>query len=386
MSLFQKTKVALAHRRITKAALAASNGKHRHLTETLLNQTKTLPDDLILRIDTYQRKHNAHYPELLIRLPWDWPYWEPSSEQIGFAEMMAKRMDWVERTTPLVTAALKEHGDSNQPYSHAAIAGIPDLIDSVYEFSEKYREPLDDPQAQGLFAALFFLLQSTGKTIPLKKNSFQLQFYADGWVTQQLLERPTEVRSILAEQKARAARTMDISRVLNWGSDIPDYVADYSDDIVSVLSDLQKNDPQTYKTAKEKVGHTPTSEPELREFLYFASRIRINSYLVIQRFIDGLRYYDAIPYYEDYSSAPHEVLRQCEALVTVAAGISAHPVENGVSILTERNTISDSRLVQLLLDDPERADRIVQTLKERKTADFEVLSVSGEGVMGNGEL
>lgn len=96
--------------------------------------------------------------------------------------------------------------------------------------------------------------------------------------------------------------------------------------------------------------------------------------------ITALHDCELLPPSEDYSRESELVRAQCKAFVTVLEGVINWG--SGATLtwipVTPRGAswkFNDARFVHLILNSPEKAERIVSIVKERQTQDYEVVSV-----------
>lgn len=125
-------------------------------------------------------------------------------------------------------------------------------------------------------------------------------------------------------------------------------------------------------------------ETGVNETLTFLQRLNdIDSYpAVMCNIIQGLHHTAALPRYEDYSTADELTQRQCLALIHVMVALMKTGVrDNGADPQKHRvigkrfaSYIGNDELVRLVINHPDQYPRIVEAIRQRKTASPAVIA------------
>lgn len=135
------------------------------------------------------------------------------------------------------------------------------------------------------------------------------------------------------------------------------------------------------------------SESSINEVLKYREVAGIFSFYQSMRLVLTLdaNNYPGLPECDDYSKADDTVQSQCNALLKVTGAICNHLGESQVALRSLNNVpvIADSRLITLVLERHEDADVITSLIRDRKTADFDVIDgvlKSASAPLSNGTL
>lgn len=119
------------------------------------------------------------------------------------------------------------------------------------------------------------------------------------------------------------------------------------------------------------------SEGSINEVLKYREVAGIPGFYQSMRLVQTLdaKNYPGLPESDDYSKADDAVQSQCNALLKVTGAIWNHVGESRGALKNLNNVpvIADSRLVTLVLEHHEDADVITSLIRDRKTADFDVI-------------
>ena len=163
----------------------------------------------------------------------------------------------------------------------------------------------------------------------------------------------------------------------------------YSDTLILRLRDISASQ-SVPRTTLAMVISDRRSENALSQSVWFLAKVTaIKMYVSYSdvSVIDGLHRYRQLPRHTDYSYASKQVREACLALVRVALAIHdfaspliATPPLDGIHD-TERfeRWISDDRLVDLLIKEPEQADRIVSLIKNNQRGDYGFIAAALAG-------
>ena len=364
--LADRLKLRLARRRVVAAfhcrAWEKDYGEHsRFISDGMC------PDEFTLRISSYLRSHPWANADLKKHLLPAWSRHKPGTPE--HLQVLHERLSWFEVSTPILEALIKEGCGPAQD------DGISDyrklgIIDSTYDgLLAEQRSSLTPEQHRTVLKVAFLL---TG------------HFPKDKWFFQQLMDRPTELDSIVAEWKSQRRRYQWIVEEMLGG--VHDYAVHYSDDLIHRLADVKRTNDYVFRDIVGLIDDEAT-EAEVSDKLYFLQQTGF-ALEVAEKAINGLHYYAELPRYAAYSQATEEVRYQCVALVKVAIAlnhVATHPSPTSYKG-TWKQVITDKRLINLLLEHPERADMIAAAIYERKTSDFTLINTAASSVISNGVL
>lgn len=177
----------------------------------------------------------------------------------------------------------------------------------------------------------------------------------------------------------------------NVGSSLYRDLDSFPDDVLSRLWELQIEFPKPMPTTlafmvKRRVVHRGGLSGVREGLRFFPALVGKYTYRTIDQMVDGLHKYRQLPACEDFSQESETVQSQCEALLRVHCELLGLPRRSRVS---DPDTIFDAALVDLILEEHQRADQIARIITERNSFDTvmirEVLA-SDSTALGNGVL
>lgn len=161
-----------------------------------------------------------------------------------------------------------------------------------------------------------------------------------------------------------------------------------TDGIIEQLADIHRNaddrDSAMAILSLNRFLNNQRTLDEVEEILAYQSLLRgvgANTYTSV---FDSMRLTPAFPTSHNYSLVDGTVRKQCEAFILVMSALNQNASTHipGVEYMNGATisgwTLSDTRLVEFLMEHPERALGIVTFMKERGTLDWDALSTSLE--------
>lgn len=366
-SLAERLKLYVARRRVA-AAFHCHAWEKDHAAGYRFVTGSMCPDDVTMRISSYLHRNpwaridlKKHLLPAAIR---------SEREAPEYLQDLRERISWFEESTPILKEIIKEG------YGPAQSADISDyrklgMIDSTYSnLRAELRSSLTPEQHRNVLKATLLLPG---------------HFPKGQWFFQQIMDRPTELDSVVAEWKVQCRRFQWIVEEMLGG--VHDHTVHYSDDLIHRLADLKNTNPHVFSDIST-LFELEASEAEVSDKLYFLQQTGLDLEIA-EEAIEGLHDYAELPRYTAYSEAPEEVRYQCVALIKVAIAlhdVTAHPHPNANYKKPRNQVIADKRFIDLLLEYPERADTITAAIHERKTNDFTMVQNAASSVISNGVL
>lgn len=399
MSYWTKWRVYLASKRIARRAESYANtGRYKKdrkvalVDNSYLKDVRTqYPDDIVLRLDSIQRRSFQRLPLLPERLEGlvkDSFYRNdgPNSEDYNIA------LDHIERLSTMLHEVEDKWGDASfAGYARAANSAL-DIILPVAQLcivSAPWLSAITVDQQRTLLAVSFLRIQ---RSEDISEVALKMSYVRSGsvpvnpnqWLHAKAL-KGGDPGDIIREYEDRAERRMVIGKVFNIFT-VPDQLCDYPDDLIDKLLSirgtrlfsllfqyhLKEGVPESWVREAIRFGNNIGSPRDTRQLLEFV------------KILSRHPYSPWLPVFDDYSRAPSPVPEQCEALLSVATayGDASQPRDYlGVNCI-----IKDERMVQLLIKHPERGDRIATAIRERHIYDFESLEQLSETVLSEGML
>ena len=365
-SLADRLKLHLARRRVA-AAFRCRPWEREYGEHSRFISDGMCPDEITLRISSYLRQHPWASTDLKKHLLPASICHKPGTPE--HLQVLKERILWFETSTPILEALIQEG------YGPAQSDGISDyrklgMIDSTYDgLRAEQRASLTNEQHRTVLKVTLLLPG---------------HFPSDQWFFQQIMDRPTELDLIVAEWKRQRHRYQWIVEEMLGG--VHDYAVHYSDELIHRLADARHTHPYLFRDIAGLIDVEAT-EAEVSDKLYFLQQTGLDL-VDADEAINGLHYYTELPRYTAYSEAPEEVRYQCIALIKTAVAlthVNTHP-DPPSSKGTWKQVIADKRIIDLLLEHPERADMIATAIYERKTNDFTMIQTATSSVISHGVL
>lgn len=364
-SLTDRLKLHLARRRVASAFRSHEWEKDQAAGSRFIADG-LCPDDVTLRISSYLHRHawartdlKKHLLPAVLRDKRGTP---------EYLQVLRERISWFETSTPILEAMIEED------YGSAQSGDISDyrrlgMIDSTFSgLLAEQRSSLTPEQHCTVMKAALLL---SGR------------FPRDKWFFQQLMDRPTELGLVVAEWESQRRRYQWIVEEMLGG--VHDHAVHYSDELIHRLADARHTNVYVFRDIAGLIDVEAT-EAEVSDKLYFLQQTGLDLDDADEA-INGLHDYVELPRYTAYSTAPEEVRYQCVALIKVAVAlhrVNTHPVPPSEG--NGKQMIADKRLIELLLEHPERADMIANSVYERKTNDYTMIQNATSSVISHGML
>jgi hypothetical protein len=320
---------------------------------------------------------------------------EACDQHEGNSEMYLSRLKMLAAAMSRVKA---KYGDESQPgHAKAMSSGAKNIsrfqsaihLSSMPAGTEHNLEGITPAQAEMLLAVTFLHEQSGAADVfqPVFKNFYNTSL-ADFRMTRQIMERPTAAEQHASEYTERALRRRELERLFGQTLVNNDNMVDYDEELLGQLLALKKSpdgESLWFEVERHVIQRHSTDFIHTAEVLFFMkpflSKFGV-SYLATT--IPSLHYYEELPQYEDYSKAPEDVRALCTALLRVVHAIDSLPLTHPHRLSTD-GTIDDPELMHLILEHPDRAELIADTIIQRETADPVMLrGVVESGALGAG--
>lgn len=160
----------------------------------------------------------------------------------------------------------------------------------------------------------------------------------------------------------------------------------YPDDFIERLDHQLTSDPNGSFFAAKAIERG-ASLSFVSEMLTFGPIMQTDSSELADELVRGLRRYKQLPDMQDYGTAPKEVIQQCAALITVAEllddyqydnpeiqiPVSTYVPDEGYTKHRSSMTINNDDLIEIIMEHPEEAERIVDLIIERGSEDMELI-------------
>lgn len=159
-------------------------------------------------------------------------------------------------------------------------------------------------------------------------------------------------------------------------SSLPRELASYPDEVLDALWELYDADPEGRASSlggmvRRRIMYDHRDVSGVREALRFFPIVHgFYSYRVLSPIVDSLHRYSELPACEDFTQQPESVQRQCDALLTVHRELlDSYPmgINQGAHIL------KSSELIDLIMREPDKAERIGRIIGERKSDDVAMI-------------
>lgn len=348
-------------------------------------------DDMLMRIDAYQRQSFDRMPLLPQALP-------ALAQRIYVAGYTASPetheavFDQIDLVTASLEKVIQQWGDPAKIGHKRALGSTGTIIENMVHFlmhSVPWNE-ITEAQRENLIAVSFLRLQygedADHPLVPRFEWNTAAHVSVSGWLTAKALSGE-DPEDILHEHSMRSVTKGNIDRMLGIGT-VPDNMCDYSDEVLTELVKIRQT--KIYRFIQRSVIEAGATENTVREVMLFSSILGLAPHEF--QITLSLHKYKALSRHYDYTLAPHAVRDQCVALLTVACAMNGVYGSNGLGnefhkrFNPHHGTLTDERLIQLLLDHPMRADRIATAIRERNVYDFESLEQLSDTVLSEGML
>lgn len=296
-----------------------------------------------------------------------------------------------------------KYGDpSKEHYQRAMNSGaeIAEIIqDSLTSSQDADQAPLlTAAQEEGLVAVLFLLRQSgedESSAIRFTPNFNPKDTSIHRWTTAKILRSPEDVEGNIAAFRTRVERTAEVG-LKSGMEDIHgmyeyDALCDYPDETIDRLAPIRNDDYRLWGGLLRYVVREGHGYQTMNEMLCFMWPLlsRFNIWYLVATIPATLRAYKSLPPMDDYSKTADAVRDQYAALLNVTITISGEflgETAKSEAFINEDGTIRDQRLIDLLMQHPERGEQIASLIEERQTADFDMISEVASSVIGEGNL
>lgn len=127
---------------------------------------------------------------------------------------------------------------------------------------------------------------------------------------------------------------------------------------------------------------------EVQEFIYFAPMLPEVPFSLAEKIIGSLHNYQELPETDYFHEADEETLVKCRSLAQVIHATIYHSFDDD-RFTGHGFVFADDRITDFVLTNPERTGELVDAIKERGTAKWEVMSmvIDGEAkALGSGAL
>ena len=209
--------------------------------------------------------------------------------------------------------------------------------------------------------------------------------------------------SVLSQRKQRTILLM-VSQLFAMKhdeiSEVAKNLSGYSPDFLDTVTEAL--DDENLTTAIARLIHDRKSEREVGEAIRFLPHMDMTGFTgslsLIKTLhgyssISGQTHYVGLPEADDYSRADKVVQSQCEAILRVSCAIRncspewyewMQTVDLGDGDATM--IMNDERLIKLVLERHDAVSLIEETIFERESADYDVISGVLENALGEGSL
>lgn len=192
-------------------------------------------------------------------------------------------------------------------------------------------------------------------------------------------------RDEVAEQIDRIIDEIDESVAISGEGErgrIKSTLESYSPNFLSVVEEsLQHLETVTIASVLIQNGE---SQSLVSEALTFMPQVETERFYERLRVVQSLHsdYYPGLRKVEDYGVADKHLQSQCLAIFKVTLAMKQHSEDRsgdlrmagvGPEKVHRAAIMSDQRMIALVLEKPEKADLIVDTIRERRTGDFGVI-------------
>lgn len=155
-------------------------------------------------------------------------------------------------------------------------------------------------------------------------------------------------------------------------------IASYPRELLNVLHETFISHAPSRGALSKLIQAGRTSNESLHECAYFSPRLTSGHPSTSVDVIRGLHYYDELPKMDNYALADQETRTKITALLNVAAaidGVCDVFRENPLRWVGEdmRPVIKDTRIVELVLANPDKAEAVSRFVDSRLTADYDAI-------------
>lgn len=153
---------------------------------------------------------------------------------------------------------------------------------------------------------------------------------------------------------------------------VMDSLHEYSDAMLERISHILQNDPaRNHSSVFERIrvriieGH---SEGRINETICFSHVLKGEGSHIVQLMLDSLHTYDQLPQTDDLSLESQRTIDQCVGLLHVI-----RPLSNMVGVLDNNWKIENDELVEVVLNQPEQAERIADFIEDRQVIEVDLI-------------
>lgn len=369
-------------RRTRLANLIAARAAYSAATSISPNRASMLANKLSLkhlrRVDAFTKKYPDYFPELPEKIVV--VYSAQRDDYLDHLELLARKVREMERLYG------KLDNDSDIPFY------VDEIIGHVLTFLQRRSIPELTDQQKSALVAVYFLITKywTPDSYP---DEFPKRLHPGGrltpgkWLTEYTLSHPEDTDAIYHEHLQRVDRRKFLARIFSDAGNpltpdaIPEVMCDYTGDIIQKMHAvaLQNHNDAFVLLSLARDGITAV---QMNEVLHFTSLTPDIFFSRVARATTTLRSYDAFKDRPDLTLVDAKAHEQCMALIRVS-GLTARIAPE---FLSSDGTIRDIRLVNLLLEYPDRGTELAYLIRERGTADFDLLMSITSNVLGEGLL
>lgn len=211
------------------------------------------------------------------------------------------------------------------------------------------------------------IIDKNGRTTTVHKRDEGTKSRSNG-----TLPRPAITPSTTSSERSEALRT------LNYGLPSPtsengiacrDNIQTYPTDLLQKLAKLGAEDFYRVSPMLENCK----SADEVKQFLHFKEDTSMASSTASSFLVSSLYEYDQLPDSPNYGEEDDHTRAQCSALLKVAS--AAYTIKASYEELDSvaQVMITDPRVVDMVINNPERADDIVDHIMVRNTVDADLI-------------
>lgn len=383
MSLSQWQRTRLAHRIATRSGNSVGASIRPDRASILAEK---LSIKHLRRVNSITKKYPDYYPELPDKI----------------LNVSPDRRDAYLDHLELLISKVREMENFDGKLDH--VSDIPFTVDEiigyVLTFLEDNSSPAMNDQQKGALVSVYFLL--TKNWTPKYPYPSDFPTWKDHqpqtsgkWLTELTLAHPEDPDYLYHRYIGRIDYRNHIAEIFSIGYNpiapdkLPEIFFEYSTELIDAIRGISTVDMDDYDALRE-VAAAGASEMQMKEIMRFPAQINsFDNYLKMNisypegiRFAATLRKYEAFQQYPDLALIEPPQMQQCMAVLNVSIMCAKYASE----FLRPDKTIGDTRLVNLLLEHPERAEDLLPIIKERRTASFDSLTSITNDVLGDGTL
>jgi hypothetical protein len=330
------------------------------------------------RVDAFTKKYPNYCPEL------------PEKIEVIHASQRDDYLDHLELLTRKVREMERRCGkldnDSDIPFY------VDEIIGQVLTFLQQRSIPELTDQQKGALVAVYFLLTKhwTPDSYPdefPKRLHPGSRLTSGRWLTEYTLAHPENPDAVYRAYLERSDRRKFLARIFSTAGNtiapdaLPEIMCDYTGDIIQKMHEIALGDYNGFIVLRN-LANDGITEIQMKETIVLPQKAGSIPFTRTARAAAALRNYEAFKSHPDLTHAGPEMMQKCMAMIKVGSTAA----EYASAFMSPEDTIADVRLVNLLLEHPERADDLAGLIKERGTADFDFLTDITSNVLGEGAL